>query len=131
MRRDKQELLEYRPSLYTGPDSSRGFEGGPGPYSHEVGGPLNLRPFWVEPRNLLPHNMYLASEIQLADRSKIQANVVGAAAIGTLALSIGGENMLKGYIGALSLAWVLWLIDCPHGLAESLTSPELREALSF
>jgi hypothetical protein len=105
--------------------------GGPGPYSYESGGPLNLRPFWKEPRNLLLHNLYLASEVPLVDSSKLQANVLGVGAVGAAVMAFGGEDALMCYGAILAGAWVLWAIDIPHGLRECLTSPELREAMEF
>jgi hypothetical protein len=133
--KDSQLLLEYKPTLYRGPQNlplgaqaDDGFQGGPGPYSYEAGGPINIRPFWKEPRNLLLHNMYIASEVQLGDRSKIQANVIGNGAVIAFILAVCGENGAKAYALTQAGIWALWCFDFPF-VRDSLTSPELREAI--
>jgi hypothetical protein len=135
--KDEQMILEYKPTLYRGPQNlplgatgDDGFKGGPGPYSYEAGGPINLRPFWKEPRNLLLHNMYIASEIQLGDRSKIQANVLGNAAMLAFLLAVCGEKGVHTYAFLQAGAWTAWCLDLPI-LRDALTSPELREAVFF
>lgn len=129
-------LVHYQPTVYPSFSDhhdvsvgNSGFNGGPGPFSYEPGGPLNLRPFWIEPRNLLPHNMYVASEIQLTDKSKLQANVLGVGAVGATVLAVGGETGLHLMLGALAGSWVLWTVDFPHGVRRMLTSPELVESI--
>jgi len=128
--------MGYQPSRYLGPyggdDDTRWFgKGGPGPHSWEGGGVVNLRPFWVEPRALMLHNIYLASETPLVDRSKINANVIGAGAVLSLAFAVGGEKAVAGVIAAWGGLWVLWVLDIPSGLRDMLTQPELREVLQY
>src|SRR5678815_1876988 len=87
----------------------------------------NYRPFWKEPVNLLPHNLYAASRLGVSDARYLQANWIGAT--GVLMSSAYFENGLKIALGTCALAWALWLLDFPSGARNVLTSQELSDPM--
>lgn len=97
--------------------------------SKEKGAPINLHPFWVCPRDLLFHNMYLASQMSLVSETPLQANALGNAGIAIMAsqFDIGGVNGTVAWVGLNMGAWLLWLA-VPQ-LRTMLTAPELKDGL--
>ncbi len=97
--------------------------------SQEKGAPINFHPFWVCPRGLLYHNMYIASQMNLRDTSSLQSNLLGNLGI-TLILSQFGKEYKNGaliWVGLNMSAWLLW-VSVPS-LRKYLTSPELLDGL--
>lgn len=96
-----------------------------GPHSYEGSGMTNIRPFWISPLQLLPHNVYTSSKIPVADKGTYQANILGLLAVMMASYGLGGLKGLS-YLGAgWAGMWLLWLADFPQGFRECLTSPEL------
>jgi hypothetical protein len=88
---------------------------------------LNLRPFWICPRNLLPHNIYYASKIALVDSSFLNSNIVAASAL--LAASFYWENGPRNLLYLWGTLWLAWLINIPKGTRKLLSSPEISTFL--
>lgn len=84
---------------------------------------LNVRPFWICPRNTLPHNIYYSSKIPLLDTSFLNCNALAAA--GLLVVSYRWEGGPKALLAAWGALWVLWLMDLPRGTRKLLSSPEI------
>lgn len=97
--------------------------------SKEKGAPINVHPFWVCPRDLLFHNMYLASQMSLVDNTPLQANALANAGIAVIAsqFELGGINGALLWVGFNYALWMAWL-GIPQ-FREALTAPELRDGL--
>lgn len=101
------------------------------PSSKEKGAPINIRPFWVCPRELLLHNIFIGSQIHVADGRMLTTNVMANAGITLMA----GQFSVKGVNGAiiwLGLNAGLWaLVTLAPTTFSSLVAPELRDAMLF
>lgn len=95
-----------------------------GPNSYN-GGVTNVRPFWISPYNLLPHNVYMATQIPVADKGTLQANVLGMGALMAGSFGLGGLRGVTYLVVFWIVAWLAWIADMPGGLRALLTSPEL------
>jgi hypothetical protein len=100
--------------------------------SKEKGAPINVRPFWVCPKELLLHNMVLASQINVVDARMLTTNAMTHAGITVMAgqFSVQGVNGAALWLGFNLGMWLLWL-NGPHSVRKMLTSPELMDAVLF
>jgi hypothetical protein len=100
--------------------------------SKEKGAPINIRPFYVCPRELLLHNIFLASQIQLVDAGQLTTNVLAHAGIMLMSsqVKVGNLNGVLAWTGFNLGVWALWAFG-PHTVRKALTAPELRDAMLF
>ena len=98
--------------------------------SNEKGAPINIRPFWVCPRELLLHNLFLGSQVHLVDGGMLTTNVLAHAGIMLMAsqVSVGGVNGALAWTTFNVALWGLWAYG-GHDVRKALTAPELRDAL--
>jgi hypothetical protein len=87
-------------------------------------GHVNVHPFWVCPRNLLWHNIFIASQSRLVTTDTLWANILGNMA--TLALSLHFDK-LSLYFGLQLSAWAAWVL-LPASRTY-LTAPELLDVV--
>jgi len=80
------------------------------------------RTFWECPRNILPHNIYLASQLETSPSAALATNSFGLMGSLVIALGIGGYNALEFYMGSLAFLWFAWLFI--PSLKPYLVAPE-------
>lgn len=93
-----------------------------------AGALINLHPFWVCPRNLFLHNIYVATQIKLADINVLYTNSLGTVGL-MLASMQWGSGGLMTYFGVQLSAWAAWIAS-PQ-LRPFLSSPELKDAIQY
>jgi hypothetical protein len=89
--------------------------------------PIKLRTAFQQPINILPHNLYLASQVPLVNPNVRTVNALTLT--GLLIASTYTENGLKYAIGAGALLWGLWIFDMPRGTRIRLSSVEFHGLL--
>ncbi len=87
---------------------------------------VNVKPFWVCPRGLFWHSLYIASQSRLQYPSHLVANVLGNGAL--IALVVQYEK-LPYYLLIQLMAWMMWLL-IPDARFY-LTPPELRDVIDL
>ena len=123
-------VVDFKPTLFLpgvlGGDQTQRLHGQvmEGPHSYD-GGITNIRPFWISPLQLFPHNVYLASKIPVADKAMQQANTLALIAELIGSYGIGGLKGMTYLMSAWAAVWLLWMADFPNGFRNLLTSPEL------
>jgi|SRR5688572_808957 len=85
---------------------------------------VNVRPFWSEPINMLPHNLYAATRIPIADTNTLNVNFLGYASLLMLSTYWGPEAFNKVLLGSGAL-WFLWATDIVPGSRKFLTPEEM------
>lgn len=111
-RSDGQSFAPYHPYGRRTGRSSRDLE------NHFV----HVRPFYQEPINILPHNIYISTQIPVTDTSALGSNIL--AYTGLLIASTYNENGLKYALGFSAAAWLLWIFDTPNGIRKILSPRE-------
>lgn len=66
--------------------------------------------FWQCPRNILPHNVFLATQLDLAPGSALMPNTIGLVGILTLSYGVAGTYGLYGMAAAVMVPWFLILL---------------------
>jgi hypothetical protein len=94
--------------------------------NNKEGAHVNVHPFWVCPRNLFWHNMFIASQSRTVDSGTVWANILGNMALVTLSMQ---ANKLNYYLGGQLGAWLIWLYA--PGSRAYLTSPELQDVIDM
>lgn len=89
---------------------------------------VNVQPFWSEPVNILPHNLYASTKIPVADTNTLNVNVLGYASLLVLS-TYWGPNAYKGVLAGSGALWLLWATDLIPGSRKALTSPEVWNIL--
>lgn len=99
-------------------------KGGAG--TKEKGGPINIRPFWRCPRELLLHNIYVSSQIDLVDPNMLYTNFLGTLGLFIMSFQLPDKGPFI-YMGVQLAAWLGWLYI--PSLRGPLTTPELLDAV--
>lgn len=94
--------------------------------NNKEGGYINVKPFWVCPRNILWHNLYISSQSRLQYKSHLLANILGNGALIGVAVQF---QKLPLYIALQIGLWTVWLLSTD--LRPYLTSPELLDVINL
>ncbi len=99
-----------------------------GQYGRDKDYVTNVRPFWVSPLNILPHNIYYATQVPIVDYTIVTGNMMALAGAMTLSLLYPkGPTYMFALFGGL---WLLWLVDIPSGVRSVLSSREISSDIS-
>lgn len=94
--------------------------------NNKEAGYINVKPFWVCPRNILWHNIYISSQSRLQYKSHLLANLLGNGALIGLAVQF---EKLSWYFAFQIGLWVTWLISAD--MRPYLTAPELLDVVNL
>ncbi len=84
----------------------------------------NVRAFYHQPLNILPHNIYISTQLPLADPTVVTVNTL--AYLGLLIASTSHEKGIYYALGGSAALWTLWLLNVPRGTRLMLSPLEFH-----